>query len=172
MFLQALDRFTSIHGSILNDAIEITNTTPSQPKSILMQRLFVVSLAAFWEAFHEALCRETLARHPNPPKNAERFIDNFHNPTPRKIIQLYFNVLGITDITEAWWGNPFQKTGNTPEAFSAIIEHLMNIRHDTAHGNWARPLSPADCQEFLATTLHLAIRTDERVCEMFPKSSK
>jgi len=60
MSSQALDRFTLVHGAVLNDTIEITNTTSSEPKAVLMQRLLDVSLAAFWEAFHEALCRETL----------------------------------------------------------------------------------------------------------------
>jgi hypothetical protein len=160
---QALKRLTAIHGKHLTDAIEMINDAPTAAKAILMQRLFVVSLAAFWEAFHEELCRETLVRHPNPPGNADQCIENFHNPVPRKIDQLYRRVLGIQNITESWWGNRLQKTGKTPLEFSNTIQRMMDLRHDTAHGDWACQLSPADCQAFLSAVLHLAIRTDEAV---------
>jgi hypothetical protein len=104
MSSQALNSLTIIHGKHLNNVIEVINNAPTQ-KALLIQRMLVVSLAAFWEAFHEELCRETLERHPNPPRNAERYIESSHNSEPKKITQLYNNVLGIQDITESWWGN-------------------------------------------------------------------
>jgi hypothetical protein len=171
MLSRALDTFTTIHGGALNDIIDIINTTSSPQKAELIQRLLVVSLAAFWEVFHEALCRETLVLHPNPPSDAEKVIENFHNPIPRKIKRLYSDVLGIDDITESWWGNLELKTGETPDVFRAIIEHLMDVRHDTAHGKWLLPVSPKDCQDFISATLHLAVRTDEKACELFPKQT-
>lgn len=169
MSSQALKRLITIHGQPLTDAIEIINDAPSETKAILMQRLFVVSLAAFWEAFHEELCRETLPYHPNPPSNAEQCIEAFHNPEPNKIIRLYRDVLGIPNITESWWGNLLQKTGKTPDEFRTTIKRMMELRHDTAHGDWARPLSPADCQDFLGAVLFLAVRTDETVRAFFPR---
>lgn len=168
---RALDTFTKIHGSALNDAIEIIKTTSSPQKAELIQRLLVVSLAAFWEVFHEALCRETLVLHPSPPRDAERAIENFHTPNPRRIKQLYSDVLGIYDITESWWGNLKLKTGTTPDAFRATIKRLMDVRHDTAHGKWLLSVSPEDCQDFIAAALHLAVRTDETVCELFPRQT-
>ena len=59
MFSQALNRLTKIHGKHLTDAIEIINDAPTEPKALLMQRLFVVSLVAFWEAFHGEAGRVT-----------------------------------------------------------------------------------------------------------------
>ena len=88
MFSQALDTLTAVHGKHLNDAIEIINNSSTQ-KALLMQRMLVVSLAAFWEAFHEELCKETLARCPAIPQNASHYIESFHNPTPNKIDRLY-----------------------------------------------------------------------------------
>ncbi len=64
MFSEALNTLTKVHGQHLNDIIEIINSSSKQ-KNSLMQRMFVVSLAAFWEAFHEKLCSETLARCPD-----------------------------------------------------------------------------------------------------------
>ena len=172
MSSQALNRLTTIHGEHLKDVIEIINDAPTEPKTLLMQRLLVVGLVAFWEVFHEELCRESLAFHPNPPETAEQRIKGFHNPEPKKITCLYNNVLGIHDITESWWGNFPQKTGKTPDEFRATIQRMIKLRHDTAHGIWGLPLSPKDCQDFLVAVLLLAVRTDKAVHAHFQTSKE
>lgn len=161
---QALNRLTEIHGNVLKDVIEIVSDSSTKSKMTLM-RLLVVSLAAFWEAFHEDLCRETLVYHPNPPHDdANAFIEfKFHNPTPKNITTLYHYVLDITDITDCWWGNPLNKEGKSLTEFGQTIERMMDLRHDVAHGKWSLSISPKDCDEFLDTILHLAIRTDNKV---------
>jgi hypothetical protein len=78
-----------------------------------------------------------LSRNPKPNKKAVNAIDRFHNPNSHNIKLLYKDVLRVPDITIAWWGNPTDKTGQ----------------------------SPAD---FLSTTVHLAVRTDEHVASQFP----
>jgi hypothetical protein len=170
MSSRALDKLTVTHGRILNDGIEIANSTVTRLQAELMYRLLVVSIAAFWEAFHEDLCREMLVRHPGPPARAEKAVDRFHNPTSRKIDELYRKALGIENVTDGWRGNALQKSGKTPDEFCHTIDRLMQMRHDTAHGIFAQSQqpSPADCQEFLGTVLLLAVRTDERVSDSFP----
>ena len=163
---QALDRFTA-NEVIFGEMIDLTNKLSSGQKKSMM-RLLVVSLAAFWEAFHEDLCRETLTRKPNPTKKAMNAIKNFHNPKSQNIKRLFNDVLQISDITTAWWGNPVDRTGKSPADFCKIIDHMMDIRHDTAHGKWEARLSARDCMDFLGTTVHLAIRTDEIVATVFP----
>jgi hypothetical protein len=64
MSSQALDKFGT-NEVVFRDLINITNSVPAEQKESMM-RLLVVSLAAFWEAFHEDLCRETLSRVSNP----------------------------------------------------------------------------------------------------------
>jgi hypothetical protein len=59
------------------------------------------------------------------------------------------------------------QTGPRPADFYLTIQRMMTIRYDTAHGKWILPLSAADCENFLSTVLHLAIRTDEKVYEYF-----
>jgi hypothetical protein len=156
---QALDRFTT-NKALFEDLIEITNKVPAEHKPIMM-RLLVVTLAAFWEAFHQDLCREWLSQRPNPPKPARNAIDNFHNPKSEKIRRLYAVVLQIPDITSSWWGNVLDKTGKSPAEHGQIIDNMMSVRHDTAHGEWKAQISASDCKEFLFTAVHLAIRTDD-----------
>lgn len=167
MFSNAVNLLFKIHGEHLTDIIEIINSSTGRHNS-LMQRMFIVSLAAFWEAFHEELCRETLARCSNHPSNVMTYIDNFHNPTSFKIDQLYKNVLGINKITESWWGNLKYETGITPSDFRERINQMMNVRHDTAHGKWELPLSASDCMDYISAVMHLALRTDEAVFEHYP----
>src|SRR5690242_5150412 len=90
---------------LFGDLIELARTAPEGRKE-LMLRMLVVSLAAFWEAFHEDLWREVVARMANPPSEAAHWIDNFNTPSSTKLQRLYELILGIPDITEeAWWGN-------------------------------------------------------------------
>jgi hypothetical protein len=161
---EALDRLTMIHGTHLENVIGIINEMATPEKSLLMMRLFIVSLVAFWEAFHEKLCREVLIHNQNISAEAEKQILYFNNPDPDKIDKLYNNVLGIANITEeAWWGDPFQKTGITSVEFRETIKHMVKLRHDIAHGEWQLPLSANDCQNFLSAVIHLAVRTEEVV---------
>jgi hypothetical protein len=160
---QALDNFTCMHGKILVDVIDIINAAPTTQKTIIMRRLLIVSLAAFWEAFHEDLCREYLPSNTNNAQIARDAINNFSNPTTKKIKRLYDKVFQIPDITQAWRGNQRNKTGKTPAEFQNIIDRMMKLRYDTAHGIWNLPIDASDCKSFLATTLFLAVRTEEYV---------
>lgn len=113
---QALDTFTK-NEVIFRDLIDLVNNVSAEKKELMM-RLLVVSLAAFWEAFHEDLCRETLSRNPNPTKEAVTAIARFHNPDSKNIKRLYNDALQIPDITTAWWGNRADKTGQSPLSFA------------------------------------------------------
>jgi hypothetical protein len=161
---KALDSFTE-NKVVFQELIELVNNVSAGQKELMM-RLLIVSLAAFWEAFHEDLCRETLSRNPNP--NAVRALARFHNPISRNIKGLYNDALGIPDITTAWWGNAKRKTGKSPAEFCAIIDKMMDLRHDTAHGKWKGHVSASDCMDFLVTAVHLAVRTDEHVVSLYP----
>jgi hypothetical protein len=172
MSSDALNTLSRIHGMMLNDSIDIINSISSCSQITLMHRLLVVSLAAFWEAFHEDLCRETLHYHRCPSaKAAEKLIKSFNNPIPIRIKELYKDVLGIPDIVDMAWRGSANKTGKTPKEFEEIINRMMNLRHDTAHGKFSLPVSAADCQEFLGVVLHLAIRTDDAVLQSFSKGT-
>ena len=161
---KALDSFTG-NKIVFEELIELVNNVSAGQKDLMM-RLLIVSLAAFWEAFHEDLCRETVSRYPNP--KAERAIAMFHNPISKNIKRLYKDALVIPDITTSWWGNTKYKTGKSPAEFGAIIDHMMDLRHDTAHGQWKGNVSAKDCMDFLFTTFHLAIGTDEYVVSLYP----
>jgi hypothetical protein len=168
MSSRALDEFTVTHGTMLNHGIAITNGLSDPEQASLMYRLLVVSIAAGWEAFHEDLCREVLVRRSDIPTRAARSIEGFHNPNPKRIDQLYREVLGVERITDSWGRHDGQ--GVTPDESRQVIERLMEFRHDTAHGVFALRPSPDDCNSFLPTVLWLAVCTDERVNELFPES--
>lgn len=169
MSSHALDEFTVTHGAMLNHGIAITNGLSDPEQASLMHRLLVVSIAASWEAFHEDLCREVLVRRSDIPTRAVRSkIKDFNNPKPTRIDQLYREVLGVERITDSWGRHDGQ--GVTPDESRQVIERLMEFRHDTAHGLFARRPTPDDCNRFLSTVLYLAVCTDARVNELFPES--
>src|SRR5207249_1999248 len=127
MSTRALDRFTQ-NEVLFRDLIDLTNNVPAEHR-VVMMRLLVVSLAAFWEVFHEELCLETFSRNPNPTEKAVKAIANaigkgFNNPDSEKIKRLYDDVLQIPDITTAWWGNPADRTGESPVEFCKIIDDM------------------------------------------------
>jgi hypothetical protein len=163
---QALDKFMK-NKVVFTDLIDLTHQVPAEKREMVM-RMLVVSLVAFWEAFHEDLCREVLPRNPNATTKAQKAIRKFHNPNSGNIKNLYNDVLQISDITAAWWGKPSDRTGQTPQQLCSIIDRMMELRHDTAHGVWQAPISAPDCMDFLSTTVMLAMCIDDQVASRFP----
>jgi hypothetical protein len=81
---------------------------------------------------------------------------------------LYQDALQIPDITTAWWGNLTAQTGRSPDEHRRIINDMMDVRHDVAHGKWKAEVSASECMDFLAIAVHLAMQTDKYVEGLFP----
>jgi hypothetical protein len=116
-------------------------------KLSFLNQTYVVHLVALWQAFNENLLRDAYqSLHASQPdlrvrtllKNShDRAVARFNTPNRQNIDQLFFEGIGLNNVTSAW-----SEPDLSYDVATNTLTGLLAVRHEIAHtGKTERPLS-------------------------------